>query len=298
MYTKRSPILLVIPILIALSLACSLTGTETKPEVAPEAPSQDAIATAVAATLVAQEAENPPPTTQAPVTAESPSLPQPNYHVNGISFYFNSQLAENIIAVVVPANLNSDMAFWNSPEYREFLFNNWALKKEGFHQPFLRIYSVADFSAVNPNIEGSLSALQAALAAQPIDGTGLDVPSIFNAGQLFQSNIKYLDFQNGGGARWLSQYGQAYFPIGLPSLFYTFQGFTADGAFYISVILPVDNPILPPADSVTLDDAFYNNYDSYAAEARNTLNAQPDASFIPSLEVLDEMVQSLLVGNP
>lgn len=196
-----------------------------------------------------------------------------------------------------PANLNQDNPFWNTPEHREYQFVNWALKKEGFHKPVLRIYRRADFEAVNPNMAERLSALQAALAAQPVDGAGLVVPDQFNAGQLFQSNLSYLEFQNGSGARWLSQYGQALFPIGFPSLFYTFQGFTTDGVYFISLILPIDHPVLPPAESVPLDDAFYNNYDNYASETRNLLNSQSDSSFMPSLELLDQLVESITVGE-
>jgi hypothetical protein len=295
MPSKRSPILLFIAALIALSMACSLTGSETIPEIPPGDSSQDTIATAVAATLAAGQAENLPPTIHPTVTSDTTPLPQPNYTVNGVSLFISPQLAENITAVMAPANVNEEALFWSTPEHREYQFNNWALKMEAFQQPALRIFSVSEFTAVNPNVGERLAALQVALTAQPSDGSGLDVPSIFGAGQLFQSNIKFLDFQNGSGARWLSQYGQAYFPIGLPSLFYTFQGFTTDGAFYISAILPVNHPVLPDTNSVTLDDAFYNNYDSYAAETRITLDAQADSSFNPSLELLDQLVETLLV---
>ena len=297
MCTKRSPILLFLTSLIALTMACSLTGSETKPEQAPEASSQDDIATAVAATLEAAGGETLPPTADPVETSEADLPPEPTYNVNGVSFYFNPQLAEYITAGEVPAEVIEDAPYWSTPEHREYLFNNWALPG-GFHQPAIRIYLVAEFAEVNPNIGERLAALQAALIAQPTDGTGLDVPNLFNAGQFYQSNLKFLDFQNGSGARWLSQYGQAYFPIGLPSLFYTFQGFTADGAYYISIILPVDNPILPPTASVTLDDAFYNNYESYAAETSILLSTQADASFSPSLELLDQLVESLTVGKP
>ena len=295
MATKRPPIL-IISILIALSLACSLTGSETKPEIPPEDTSQDAIATAVAATIAAAEAESTL-TFHPTVTADTPLLPEPTFNYNGVRFYFNTSLADNITAGTTPANLLDGNEFWNTPEHREYVFNNWNLPG-GFHNPTIWVYSVADFSAVNPTIGDRLSALQAALAAQSPDGAGLEVASFFNAGQFFQSNVRYLEFQNGTGARWLSQYGQAYFPIGLPSLFYTFQGFTADGAYYISLIMPVDHPILPPTGSVTLDDAFYNNYEVYAVETAQTLNVQTDASFTPSLELLDQLVQTLLVLDP
>lgn len=298
MQTNRPSVFILLLILIALSVACSLSGTETKPEVPPEESSQDTIATAVAATLEANQPDDPMatvfPTVHPTVTA---SPPEPNFNYAGVSFYFNELLADNITAGITPSNYSAEASWWSTPEHREFLFNNWILA-DAFHKPAIRIYPVAEFAEMNENIGVRLDALKGVLAARSPDMAGMDVPDMFNAGQLFQSNIRFLDFQNGSGARWLSQYGQAYFPIGFPSLFYTFQGFTTDGQYYISVVLPVNHPSLPNTMDITMDDDFYNNIDSYTAGIRNQLDGQADSSFVPSLVLLDEMVQSLLVGNP
>jgi hypothetical protein len=123
------------------------------------------------------------------------------------------------------------------------------------------------------------------------------VADIFNAGQMFLSKVAYLQFQNGRGVRFLTQYGQAISPIGWPMMFYSFQGFTDDGVYYISAMLPVTHPSLPHPDDVTLDEAFMNNFETYRDELEIQLNGEQDSTFMPSLILLDEFVESLLVGE-
>jgi len=296
MNTLRQKKLLIISVLISFSLACSLTGRESTPIVQN---SDDAIATAVASTLAADQSGSPaePSSTWTEAPPENAAPPEPNFNYLGVSFYFDNQLAANLTGGIKPSDYTAEASWWSTPEHREFLFNNWAVAG-AFHQPVIRIYPVAEFKDMNENIAESLDALKASLAAQSPDGAGLFVPDMFNAGQLFQSNIRYLDFQNGSGARWLSQYGQAYFPIGFPYLFYTYQGFTTDGKYYISMVLPVNHPSLLNTSDVTMDDAFYNDIDNYTAEVRIQLDGQADSSFVPSLVLLDEIVQSMLVGEP
>jgi hypothetical protein len=157
---------------------------------------------------------------------------------------------------------------------------------------------VVDFKALNENVSEGLESLDGALKSEPLDADALRVPNMFNAGQLFHSNARALRFQNGYGARWLSQYGQAYSTVGWPYLFYTFQGFSDDGKYYISIIFPVDHPSLLDPEDVNLDDAFYENIAEYMEETRLTLESESENSFVPSLVLLDQLVSSLTVGEP
>jgi hypothetical protein len=118
---------------------------------------------------------------------------------------------------------------------------------------------------------------------------------IWNAAQIMQAHMRYIDFQNGSGVRYLAQYGQAAWPINNKDIFYTFQGLTHDGQTYISAIFPVSNPILPEAESVVVDDAFYNNFESYVQDIETQLDAQPDSSFTPSLSLLDQLIHTLVI---
>lgn len=297
---KRASFILVLIVLTAATLQACVPG---------DGPADDnaanAIETAVSATMAAGEGEvalantvPPPPsptwTIHPTVTA---SAPETNFDYAGVSFYFNDFLADNITAGINPGQYDEQAVFWSTPRHREYIFNNWVLS-DAFHTPAIRIYPVADFIAINENVTNGLAALEAALGTQPLNGGELRVPDLFNAGQLYHSNAKTIHFQNGSGARWLSQYGQAYSPVGWPNLFYTFQGFTDDGQYYISMILPVNHPSLPAPDQVTMDDDFFANFETYAAGIQTQLEAESDNSFIPSLVLLDQLVASLLVGAP
>jgi hypothetical protein len=296
MKSIRSRILLFLTLLILFSLGCALTAKQAEPS----SEAVDQIAAAVAQTLAAEEVEEkldiPLPTSQPTMTSEPPPPPEANFTYQGVSFYFSDLLAENVTAGTIPGNYDENAPWWSTPEHREYIFNNWVLS-DTFHTPTIRVYPVAEFRAINQNVSDGLDVLMATLQTQPSDGADLEVVDLFNAGQLFQSQTKYLKFQNGYGARWLSQYGQAYFPIGWPNLFYTYQGFTDDGKYYISIIFPLNHPSLPHPDNVTLDDAFAENFINYSNEIGAQLNAETDASFVPSLVLLDQLVASLLVGQ-
>jgi len=293
MLSKRTSIILVVILLISLSLACTLTGGEDS---ALEGSSDDVIATSVAATVAAKESDQQPgdesPPTQHPTVTAGP--PPANFNYAGLSFYFNPLLADDVTAGVNPGNYEENNPWWSLPEHREFQFNNWVLS-DAFHTPTIRVYPIADFRAINENVSDGLDALQLALDTQPADYAGLGVSDLFNAGQLYQSNVKYLDFQNGRGARWLSQYGQAYYTVGWPNLFYTYQGLTNDGLYYVSVILPVNHPNLPDLDPAEMDDEFYENFGAYRDSIVVLLESESENTFVPSLILLDQLVASLMV---
>ncbi len=291
MYSKKSRITLITAILISLSLACVVTGKEQTSEIS----SEDTIATSVAATIAANQADDSSadalPPTQHPTVTAGPK--EPNFNYAGVSFYFNQLLADDITAGVTPGNYEENNPWWSTPEHREYLFNNWALSGT-FHTPTIRVYPAADFRAINENVSNGLDALQVALDTQPADHVGLAVSDMFNAGQLYQSNVEYLDFQNGRGARWLAQYGQAYYSVGWPYLFYAYQGFTDDGKYYISIIFPVNHPDLPHPEMVNMEE-IAQDYEAYRDGIVAQLESESGNTFVPSLVLLDELVASLTV---
>src|SRR5690606_24028253 len=56
------------------------------------------------------------------------------------------------------------------------------------------------------------------------------------ASQVFRIQPTLVDFEGGRGVRYLTYYTQAPSPITDRDIFYTFQGVTDDGAYYISAI--------------------------------------------------------------
>jgi hypothetical protein len=82
------------------------------------------------------------------------------------------------------------------------------------------------------------------------------------------------------------------------SIFYTFQGISADGAYYVSIIVWLDSSMLPAEVGADFDwDAFYAAPAPYFTDLIATLNAAAPDAFVPSLTTLDAMVQSVSFGG-
>jgi hypothetical protein len=87
-------------------------------------------------------------------------------------------------------------------------------------------------------------------------------------------------------------------PIVNQHLFYTFQGLTRDGAYYISAQFPIRTAALPDEPDIEDWNAFAAGYQDYLAQAVDELNSLPSDAFEPSLEPVDGVIQSLVVATP
>jgi len=102
--------------------------------------------------------------------------------------------------------------------------------------------------------------------------------------QLFWSQIRYLDFAGGAGVRFVTRYSMEASPTTNEHIFYTFQGLTSDGRYYISAFYPISAKGLPETKVV---------------EATvNFLNRLASADFTPDLDKMDDMVKSLRFVEP
>ena len=153
------------------------------------------------------------------------------------------------------------------------------------------IFPVDEYLGLFPAEWEIIDALQTLIAERPSD------PPYKNyrflppppATQVFNAQPLYLDFQNGAGLRYLTEYSQAVMPI-TPS--YTFQGLTDDGKYYISAWMPVTTDALPPQDMDMSDiDAMLASMDARIAD----LDTLSDSDFDPALGVWDGLISSLLV---
>ena len=94
------------------------------------------------------------------------------------------------------------------------------------------------------NNKGGFSPVQyASLIAFILQQNGLPAgtrPLPGNAAQLVHSRTSYLELPGAKGVRFLTAYATDPMPITAEDLFYTFQGVTNDGAYYISAFFPLD----------------------------------------------------------
>jgi hypothetical protein len=134
------------------------------------------------------------------------------------------------------------------------------------------------------------------LITAPKDIPQMPFLPLYNESQVMHSNLQSLDFKNGHGLRYLTQFDQAPMPINNHQLIYTYQGLTSDGKYYVAAVLPVNHPSLPADEKVTGKEApeFTSDFPKYLANVTATLNAQAD-TFTPDLTKLDAMFSSLEV---
>lgn len=118
--------------------------------------------------------------------------------------------------------------------------------------------------------------------------------------QQFVSNLKYLNFKNGQGVRWVTVYAiQDAVAVSNESLVYRFQGLTDNGECYLKASFRITHDQLP--DVSMLPNELYTDMtgdllNAYFEGFQMMLDYYPDG-FSPSLEHFDAMIESLAVGN-
>lgn len=194
------------------------------------------------------------------------------------------------------------------PGYREFTFLDF-VEENSFDPPAarIRIYPTEAMFEYNELIYDQWVALsevlqdQTAFApdtvlqpASSVDIEPLPALPLRNAAQVFATQIRFVEFENGVGIRYITRYAQA--PVGTSNeeLFYTFQGLTYDNQYYIVADFPISAAILP--DTWTPDEPF--DVEALIEEEEaiyQELAVLNLADFTPDLELLDEIIASLNV---
>lgn len=236
------------------------------------------------------------PTAAVPTTP--PATAAPTAAPTGITLDV-SGVAQDVSVETVPAvAASAGGPTWDvAPEFRRLTLQGYPVAQH-MHKPQVFVYPVAEMAASNEGLGTMLANLQALLQSrQP--GEYLPFLPLFNATQVMHAQVQFLDFQNGSGVRFLTQFDQAPLPINNNELFYTFQGLTSDGKYYVAAVLPVTHPDLPAGSQVTQEQAdAMNDFPGYLAKLTDLLNGQPPERFTPDLSKLDAMIRSLAVYQP
>lgn len=209
-----------------------------------------------------------------------------SFDLSGVA---QSQSAETIAAV--PAN--PDGPWWEAlPEHQLVALQGYPVG-EHLLQPQIFVYPVSELAQFN-EVGGQMAADLQSLLQTRQPGDRLPYMPLYNSAQVFHAQVQYLDFKNGSGVRYLTQFDQAPYPVNNFELVYTFQGMTGDGKYYVAAVLPVTHPELPDTQEPFAQDAEeLSNFSDYLAKTVDWLNGQPANSFTPDLSALDALVQSI-----
>ncbi len=216
----------------------------------------------------------------------------------GVSFSYPPTLAQGSEGSTVPAVTGDGPAWGIAPEYREIVLTGYVLTPT-LQTPAVRVYPVAEFTALSPAAEAEVAALGKLLAERPEQVSG-QLPFLppQNAMQQMHFGLRYVAFAGGSGIAYVTQYAQAPVALNNRDMFYTFQGLTADGKYYVSAIFPVSHPSLPasyldlPAEQA---EEIGTHWDTYIAKATADLASQDVTSFVPNLAELEGVVGSITI---
>jgi hypothetical protein len=259
-----------------------------------------------------------------PLAAGTESVSWPEFG-REISLTYDSPLSPWVeTQTVAEVPLSDQILFAESrPAYAQFRFTGYQAGRP-YQLPLLpvedniaqvMVFRTADFPGYGD--DASTGFVNQQMALQNLLDTGVDparcaqsttgeftLPFLpwINAQQTFCAQPQILEFHGGRGVRYISEYSQGPEPVLDQHVFYTFQGLTDDGQFYISAIFPVETGIFPvePAPCPRCSDPNYNPFPEWQAliaEQLAQLNMQAIDEFTPSLSTLDDLVQSIQIGE-
>ncbi len=224
-----------------------------------------------------------------------------DFSFEGIRFSYDSVLATDVEGEIVPAEPTThglpSLETGSQKHIRVSFDHDTAPGIFDPHDAQFLIFPVKDYRMIFEVVANTIDALHTLLTDKPdaIEGKFPFLPPM-TTNQVFGVQMKYLNFQNGTGVRYITYYSQDVAEITNKDIFYIYQGLTADGKYYVSFIFPVSASLLPDEHGPNLDsEAFTSKYESYLAEISQALNELSVKDYIPDLTLLDTIIESLLV---
>jgi putative hemolysin len=221
--------------------------------------------------------------------------------LEGVTIEFDAELALSARGERVPAVPVSEGPSLGgaSPSGVRFLFDG--ATAADFFDPHLAqvlVYKADDWSELDSSTGESVAALRALIAESPVTGTeALPVLPPLAGSQLFHVQQEYVEFQGGSGIGFVTDYAFDVSPITATDPFYTFQGLTSDGEYYVAVFYPVTSNLLPASYDAALAGQTYDdwqaNYEEYLASLTSQLDELVPAAFMPDLALVRQMVSSI-----
>jgi hypothetical protein len=239
-----------------------------------------------------------------------------------ISFSYEPSLATSMETFTVPAVLPDNQSLFSSwhPDYAQIRFLGFPAEN-AYQLPFIDpennlpqiiVFQTRDFPGYGDELpQGFVNQLRSLTkflktgvsqnqCEKPTPDYESALPFLpwINMKQTFCAQPQIIEFAGGKGIRYLTYYAQSPEPVLEQRVFYTFQGVTNDGAFYVSMLFPIETGIFPKESlpCPKCSDPNYNpfpEWNALLAEQLTKLNTQSEDDFAPSLTTLDEVIKSI-----
>lgn len=205
-----------------------------------------------------------------------------------------SEVSDRISIETIPAVFpNSENPYWEIlPDYQVLTLEGYPVS-DHLLKPQIFVYPLSELGSFNDGADQIAGNLDQLLKDEMV-GEYLPFLPLYNASQVMHAHVEFIEFKNGKGVRFLTQFDQAPIPLNNYELIYTFQGITEDGKYYVAAVFPVTHPDLPVDDRLTFDEEYsVEKFVADMAESIETLENQPGDSFSPDLSVLDAVIRSM-----
>lgn len=157
----------------------------------------------------------------------------------------------------------------------------------------------ADRPAEQAAFDKIVQDMKSLLASRPATVTS-EIPFLpqIGASQALRAKIGYIDFEGGACVRFITAYKQDVSAFTDQDTFYTCQGLSSDGKFWVSFTHPIASTALPANyDRVTpeMQKQIEADYEGYLARTVAAIEKLPSRSFRPFLSRLDNVMKSLTI---
>lgn len=225
-----------------------------------------------------------------------------------VSFSFPSALATNV-NIIQNAGGGETTFPPEAPHTRFYLYNGFPPVPESLFEQaaVVTVYRTANLAGT-AEAAAALQQLQTLLNDRPdlaqymtVDADGgqwLPFLPTVAAGQVIRARVQYVETPALRGILYVTVYRQDVSPFRSDEFFYTFQGLSQDGQFYVSAILNFDTTLFP-AQPEDFDPTTFDAV-AYYTQSVEQLNQAGGEAFTPSLSLLEPIVQSMtfLPGAP
>lgn len=225
-----------------------------------------------------------------------------------VSFSYDTSFASSVTGTTMPRSVNPEGPYWAQyPEHISMQLNGFPNVGQ-FNEALVRIYPIAEYLSILPDLEPEVTSLKSLIATRPNlrqrfpaaypDGSnGNILPSLPPNGSVVVLDVKldYLTFKSGSGIRYVAGYAQAVSPFSTDFLHYVYQGVTSDGKNLVTMTLPLDavaSTTRPPSPNAS-DEVILE----YNRKEAARLDALAPASYMPNLNQLDDLVRSITVSG-
>ena len=226
---------------------------------------------------------------------------------NGVGFSFDSALATNV-SITQYAGDPTDLQQPGDPEARHIQFNLYSqppAPESFFDAPVgIRVYRTADLAAYEGSM-AQVTALQDLLAQRPDLAAFMTVDSensssnalpflpVAPASQVIRARAQYIETPSISGLSYITVYRQDVSPFINSEFWYTFQGISIDGLYYVSAVMRLTVPDFPAEIAADFNyETFTATFTDYLTESVNKLNAAAPETFTPPLTALENLVQT------